>query len=883
MLKGSSPRDRLAVLVAAAAVGVLALAHLLTGVSAAASRALSDPVRVLTAAVPAVAGVVLAVVLLVLARQVAARRTLRSRVRVELLPSEEFDPAEAAVLRFASQLPRTRRLVLGWLDRRASAVRLLLEVGADGLVHYVAEAPRRVMPELETALGVYDQLEIVPVEPDGDGPEPAGRVVRAELVLARSASLPLAQVGLDPDPLQSLAVALARLNAESGEQGVVAVDLLPVTAGRRRRLQRRLLRQASREQQQPTLGDWDLLGGGAGRGTVRRADVAETLGRRVQTRGLDRKLTAGGALFELQLLLRVRARTDARARGGMQALLACFDAFAGENHLRAWGLRLGGLGFLGSDLPWRRHRFDKRAATGWFAPRRRNVISAGEIVGLLKPPTVHCTANNVARSGGVIPPPPVGLPTFTGQRDLIPLGRVGGGDGGRLVGVPAGETFFAYMAGRTRYGKTETGIGQFVHLVRSGHGGLFLDPHADAIHEIKTYLTDPGIRERVVEIDLSDPDREAGQPAWNLFALSRRTPGEATSRVEAFVDALAAGLGWDERNTRALNLATQAAQALVELSMRLPADLAPTIFQVPTILSDPEWRETVLPYVSSATAGFFRERFPRLASDAVTAVTNVIDRLHAARPVAALLGAPISSYDAQRAIRDGLIVLACPGSGSTRDRLVANLLVYDLLHAFKARAQVPAGQRRPFWLFLDELQTYDGPNLPVLLEQSGKYGGRAFLFNQSPERLSEATWNAVTTNRSHLLSATVNAKAAGLIAREWAGQIQPGVLLRLERFTYLAQITLGRQVSKPFLVNGVPARELHAEHRHPDQVPAMEQAAAGSNQWVPVAETLQRLDRHEQRITEWLQTHQPHVTDGEQPAGGGARRLHTNPGKSGRS
>src|SRR5579884_2052892 len=107
-----------------------------------------------------------------------------------------------------------------------------------------------------------------------------------------------------------------------------------------------------------------------------------------------------------------------------------------------------------------------------------------------------------------------------------------------------------------------------------------------------------------------------------------------------------------------------------------------------------------------------------------------------------------------------------------------------------------AERRRPFWVFLDELQTYDGPNLPVLLEQSGKYGGRGFLFNQNPERLTEATWNAVTTNRSHLLSTTVNAKAAQMIAREWAGQIDSDVVMRLARFTYLAQVTIGQRVTK---------------------------------------------------------------------------------------
>ena len=135
---------------------------------------------------------------------------------------------------------------------------------------------------------------------------------------------------------------------------------------------------------------------------------------------------------------------------------------------------------------------------------------------------------------------------------------------------------------------------------------MFLDPHADAITEIKSYLTDAGVRERVVEIDLSDLDRDTPQPGWNLFALERRTPGEAADRVDAFVDALAAALRWDERNTRALNLATQAAQALVELAQHLPAELAPTIFQVPTLLSDPDWREAALPFLTGGTAGFFR-------------------------------------------------------------------------------------------------------------------------------------------------------------------------------------------------------------------------------------------------------------------------------------
>jgi hypothetical protein len=550
--------------------------------------------------------------------------------------------------------------------------------------------------------------------------------------------------------------------------------------------------------------------------------------------------------------------------------------FAGENHLRAAGLRFGGLGFLGADAPWRRGRFDRRLHGRRFAPPRASVLSASEIAGLLKPPTAHCSVENVARSGGAIPPPPPGLPTYTGQEGLIPLGKVSDRAGERVVGVPVAGTLFAYMAGRSRYGKTETAIGQFIALARSGHGGLFLDPHADAIKDMKPYLTDPGIRERVVEINLADLENDGRAPAWNLFALEHRTAAEAAGKVEAFVDALAAAMRWDERNTRALNLATQSAQALIELALALPPELAPTIFQIPTLLSDDAWRAAIMPALSAGTRGFFQDRFPRLPAEAITAVTNVIDRLRAARPVAAFLGSPVSTYDARRAMRDGLIVLACPGSGSTRDRLVANLLVYDVLHAAKARASIPPERRRTFWLFCDELQTYDGPNLPALLEQSAKYGGRAFLFNQNPERLTEATWNAVTTNRSHLLSSTVYARAASMIAREWAGQLDAKTITSLARYTYLASITHGERTTKPFLVHGITARELDAQHHHPDQLPALETAIQNATRPVSIAQTLATHEQHDQNIrqaVEALTSNEPPIDGPQDDAGSPGRTI----------
>jgi hypothetical protein len=69
------------------------------------------------------------------------------------------------------------------------------------------------------------------------------------------------------------------------------------------------------------------------------------------------------------------------------------------------------------------------------------------------------------------------------------------------------------------------------------------------------------------------------------------------------------------------------------------------------------------------------------------------------------------------------------------------------------RPGLPPSARRPLWVFLDELQT--------------------------------------STNRSHLLSTTVNAKAARMIGAEWDSAPAPEILTRLDKYTYLASVTVG--------------------------------------------------------------------------------------------
>jgi hypothetical protein len=782
-------------------------------------------------------------------RFLATRRALRRRTVAAVVPADEFEADLETVLRVGAELSRVDLGLRSWFDRPARALRVSLVNDRQGRLVYLLQFPQRSEELVRTALRSYEGVELRDTADVLPGWPQAERVkLRTELVLAHPSVDPLRRLELAPDPLQPFAAAMASLEPERGERAWVCIDLLPASGRRASRLRRRLKRQAKRRHRERRSLVEILSNERRRRGPV---DPTELHERRMVGEALNAKLRDAGELFEAQILLRAEAAGKPRAKTVMKLLLAAFAPLnAPGNWLRASGLGFGDTVFFGSDFPTRRRGFDRRFQTGLHRPARRTILTAREVAGFLKPPTARCVSTNVVRSGALLPAPPA-LPTFEeGKAELIPLGRVRGEGGQRIAAVRSADTFFTYIAGRSRYGKTETAIAQFVHLVRSGAGGLFLDPHGDALERIRPYLADPGVAGRVIEIDVGSSGGR-GLPGWNLFELSGAEDDATEARVAAVVDAFASTLKWGDQSTRAINLTAQAATALAHVGRALPPELAPTIFQLPTVLSDERWREAALPLLPASARSFWEERFPRLAEEAITPVTNLVDRLRTSPAITALLGQSKSTYRVREAMDRGLIVLAHPGVGEIHQRLVANLLLFDLLHAAKARQQVASEERRPFWVFLDEVQSYDGTasgQLAALLEQSAKFGLRAVVMNQNPERLNPKTLTALTTNRSHLLATTMNAHAAALLTKEWAGKPDPAVLTRMGRFRFIAQVTDRGELSEPFALEGIRVEDVVGEPPSPGEGP-LDGAVARTE----VAEAIEDLEGLDDRILVELQ------------------------------
>ncbi|MFF9594077.1 ATP/GTP-binding protein [Streptomyces sp. NPDC014646] len=554
--------------------------------------------------------------------------------------------------------------------------------------------------------------------------------------------------------------------------------------------------------------------------------------------GIGKLEPSAGAVFAAQILLRTEAAHPQAARASMNKLLAAFAATTGENYLRPRRPR-----------GWRIAHFDRRFASGEFAPHKRQWLTVPELAGFLKPPTVKCHASSVVRSGGLVPPAPSDLPVYTGQRDLVPLGAVVYPDGRERIGAArVKDLLFGLQLGKSGHGKTEAALVQCIAMAHSGYGTWFLDPHGEGWVRAKPYLAHPHIGSRVWEINLAHSEPDQMVASWNPLSMEGRTLSAVKDVVRSVTEGIASAQDWGDNAPRARTILARGTQALALLNYQAvqagKRDAQCTLFQLRTWLTDEEWREQLLPKLPQRVRGYWEKTFPNLAKDAVPTVTYAIDRLDTSQALQAFFGSPRSAYDVRAAMDTNRIVFVCP-SGSESDALVSCLLIHDVHRAGLSRQDTPRGERRTFWAWGDELTALDSSSkgfLAAIAEQLRKYEVRFIGMTQMALRLSAMTRQALLQNQSLLSTCAADFDEAAFVARRWNGLVTPETITELPKYHYITSINLNGRPTKPFRVRGLPVEELFAHYDNADGLPDLDKAIDTNLQRRPVGEILTALE-----------------------------------------
>jgi len=701
--------------------------------------------------------------------------SVAERHTVELAPSRSFDPPPEEALRHAIALATTKR-------KRHTREHFTIRYRAhEGRLLYLLEAE----PDLLTLLLHRLPENITVREPPPSPPLALLSSATYSLVLPR---VPRA-VPTDPDPLGDFARVLSTVAPD--EYGEIVLDLAPAA------------------KPEPAKLPWHH------RVRVPKLDLpaaASAALRHLNTDPLARPVPspvlsvpapavvpspppAGEVWFRIAVSAHAFADQPQRARELARSLLSPFHAWEPSGSLRAL--------YRGPSAP---------ENLGGSRPRGHlsRVVQEAAIRGLLLPPTARCAATNVRRTAASAAVPDGLVPLGPG---VFPIGTPLGYSEPR--GIPSRDMLFAMSLGRSGFGKSSQAMTEFCALTLprdeapdTYDGGVFIDPHRDAIQALGGYYW--RCPERVLRIDLGRPWESSRLPVYNPIDAWGCSDEEAERRVSAVVSGFLAATGWNaQRATRALPLITESTRLLVAVARGLPdRSVVPSLFCIPRVLTDDSWRADILhdDRIAPAMRSWWSNEFPRLPKDAPLAVTLLISRLRASTPIAALLGG--RSTFSWREVMDGRLVVLYAGllSGDDKDRLATSLILRAPMLAAYSRSDVPEEERDArcplSWIYIDETPMVDGPDLAAYFQQVRKFRVRAKIMAQSPSKLRKDTWEAAVTNSSLIQSTAVDGEGASMVARLWRG---PGAadMPEIEQFHHLVSATIQGKRSEAFLVEGM--------------------------------------------------------------------------------
>jgi hypothetical protein len=179
-----------------------------------------------------------------------------------------------------------------------------------------------------------------------------------------------------------------------------------------------------------------------------------------------------------------------------------------------------------------------------------------------------------------------------------------------------------------------------------------------------------------------------------------------------------------------------------------------TMLDITRILTDKRFRQDVLKYVNDPVVrNFWEIEFAswndKFAAEAVAPVLNKVGAFTANPLVRNIIGQPKSSFNIRQIMdqRKILIVNLSRGLvGEDNAALLGALLVTKIQLGAMSRADIPANERAPFYLYVDEFQNFATDSFATILSEARKYGLNLTVANQYIAQMSMEVKDAVFGN-----------------------------------------------------------------------------------------------------------------------------------------
>lgn len=364
-----------------------------------------------------------------------------------------------------------------------------------------------------------------------------------------------------------------------------------------------------------------------------------------------------------------------------------------------------------------------------------------------------------------------------------------------------------YAIGKTGVGKSTLLLNMAISDIEKGKGVCIIDPHGDIAETILQYIPQSRL-EDVIYFNPKDIDRpiafnplKAVHPNFHHLVAS----GLISTFKKIWADS------WGPRLEYILRFALL---TLLEYPHATLLDIQP-------LLTDMYFRNKVLRYVTNQhTLSFWKNEFdkysPGLRSEAITPILNKTGVFLTSKPLRNIVGQRTTGFKMQQVLDQGKILIANLSKGEIGEdasSLLGSILVTSIQLSALYRSIQPESQRRPFYLYVDEMHSFISLSFIDVLAEARKYKLSIFLTHQYLDQIHEKIRSAIFGNIGTLISFRVGATDAEHLTKEFFPVFNEQDLINLPRYSMYLKLMIDGATSTPFSAITVPPKPITVSYK----------------------------------------------------------------------
>jgi energy-coupling factor transporter ATP-binding protein EcfA2 len=392
-----------------------------------------------------------------------------------------------------------------------------------------------------------------------------------------------------------------------------------------------------------------------------------------------------------------------------------------------------------------------------------------------------------------------GSGTVSDNTPHITIGERHGWGDPRPFGIaPIDERHHVYIIGKTGSGKTTLLRNLVLQHIAQGHGVGVIDPHGDLAEELLNFIP-PKRADDLVYFNPGDLEFPIGlNPLGNV-------PPDAWHLAASGIVSAFKGIWRDSWGPRLEYILYNAVSALLECRNQ-------TLLGVNRLLVDDEYRAQVIRQVKDPfIRGFWAEEYEgydeRFRREAIAPIQNKLGQFLLNPVIRNILGQIKRKVDIPFVMDHGRLFIANLSKGrlgEAKANLLGSLLVTQFQLGAMARARLPEGERRDFYLFIDEFMNFSTDAFASILAEARKYRLCLTLSHQYIDQLSLPVRQAVFGNVGTLIAFRIGSTDAEVMEKEFGKSFTAATLADLERYEAVVKLLVEGSNIEPFRAKMLP-------------------------------------------------------------------------------